>query len=55
MFALVHHETREVRSRVVPNVTAKTLGAAIAEEVDRERTELWTDGLGADARTDQPR
>lgn len=44
VFALVHHETREVRSRVVPNVTAKTLGAAIAEEVDRERTELWTDG-----------
>jgi len=44
VLALIHYETREVRSRVIPNVTAKTLGAAIAEEVQQERTELWTDG-----------
>src|SRR5438045_525247 len=41
--SLIHFETREVRSRVVPNVNATTLGAAIAAQVDRERTELWTD------------
>ena len=47
VFALVHYETREVRSRAVPNAITKTLGAAIAEEMDRERTELWTDGATA--------
>jgi hypothetical protein len=47
VLALIHYETREVRSRVVPNVTAPTLRAAIAEEVDGEHTELWSDGARA--------
>jgi transposase-like protein len=43
VLALVDYETREVRSRVVPNVNGKTLAQAIAEEVDGPQTELWTD------------
>jgi len=43
VLALVHYETREVRSRVVPNVDGKTLRAAIKEDVDGGRTELWSD------------
>ncbi|MGO9159500.1 MAG: IS1595 family transposase [Streptosporangiaceae bacterium] len=43
VLALVHFETREVRSRVVPNVEGKTLRSAIRQEVDGARTELWTD------------
>jgi transposase-like protein len=47
VFALIDYETCEVRSRVIPDVTGKTLSAAITEQVDRERTELWTDGAKA--------
>jgi transposase-like protein len=43
ILSLVHYETREVRSRVVPSVDGTTLRAAIAEDVDGARTELWTD------------
>ena len=43
VLALVDYETREVRSRVVPNVNGKTLAKAIAEDVEGPRTELWTD------------
>jgi transposase-like protein len=46
VLSLVHYETREVRSRVVPNVDAATLGAAIADNVDRARTMLHTDSAG---------
>jgi transposase-like protein len=41
--SLIHYETCEVRSRVVPTITGQTLARAIAEQVDRPRTELWTD------------
>jgi transposase-like protein len=44
ILSLVHHETREVRSRVVPDVSGTTLRSAIAQEVDGPQTELWTDG-----------
>jgi transposase-like protein len=43
VLSLVHYETREVRSRVIPNVDGSTLRAAIAQDVDGSRTELWTD------------
>ena len=43
MFALVHYETREVRSAVVNDVTAKTLGAKIREWADISKTYLQTD------------
>jgi transposase-like protein len=47
VFALVNYETREIRSRVVPNVNGKTLLSAIQENVDTERTMLHTDGAKA--------
>jgi transposase-like protein len=43
VFALVHPESGEVRSQVVPNVQGKTLRAAIMEQVDLPNTDLHTD------------
>jgi transposase-like protein len=43
ILSLIHYETREVRSRVIPNVNGTTLRTAIAEDVDGPQTELWTD------------
>ena len=43
VLALVDTETREVRSRVILDVTAATLSKAIAEQVDVPATDLWTD------------
>ena len=45
--SLVHYETRQVRSRVVADVTAETLMPAIAEVMDLKRTHLHTDGGAA--------
>jgi hypothetical protein len=42
--SLVHYETREVRSRVVADVTAASLLPVIQEEVEMERTALHSDG-----------
>jgi transposase-like protein len=42
--SLVHYETRSVHSRVVPDVTAKSLLPAIKEVMDLKRTHLHTDG-----------
>ncbi|HTW20330.1 MAG TPA: IS1595 family transposase [Mycobacteriales bacterium] len=44
VFALVNYETREIRSRLVADVTGKTLLPAIQEQVDTARTVLHTDG-----------
>ena len=44
VLSLVNSETREVRSRVIPNVSGPTLRQAIADEVDGSRTFLHTDG-----------
>lgn len=41
--ALVDFETRQVRSRSVPDVTGATLTEAIAENVDIANSQLWTD------------
>ena len=54
VFSLVHYETRDVRSRVIPDVTGSTLLAAIAEETDMKRTWLHTDG-GSGYKTVAPR
>ena len=43
VLALVDRESREVRSRVIPNVTGDTLRAAIADEVEMGATVLHTD------------
>ncbi len=45
--SLVHYETREVHSRVVPDVTGKTLLPAIEEVMDAKRTWLYTDSAAA--------
>lgn len=50
VFAMIHYETREVRAKVVPNVTGATLGPAIAEMADMKRLWLQTD-MGAGYRT----
>jgi transposase-like protein len=44
ILSLVHYETREVRSRVIADVTATSLLPVIQEEVNKERTALHTDG-----------
>ena len=44
VMSLIHYETREARSTVVPNVTADTLMPAIAQVMDLKRTHLHTDG-----------
>jgi transposase-like protein len=43
VFSLVHQETGEVRSQVIPNVQAKTLRSAIEAHVDLPETHLHTD------------
>jgi transposase-like protein len=43
VLALVDFETREVRSRAIPTVTAKTLSDAIRPEVNIDLSQLWTD------------
>lgn len=45
VLSLVDEETGEVRSAVVPNVTAPTLRAAIAEQVEGRTSTLVTDEL----------
>jgi len=47
VFSLVNYETREVRSRVVPDVSGATLLAAIRENVDTANTMLHTDSAKA--------
>jgi hypothetical protein len=47
VFALVHYETREVRSQVVADVTGATLGPALAKHVNLRKTFLWTDSAKA--------
>jgi hypothetical protein len=47
VLALVDRQTGEVRSRVVPDVTAKTLRKALAADVDMPSTVLHTDGFPA--------
>ena len=44
VFSLIHYETREVRSVVVPDVTGATLMPAIERVMDLKRTHLHTDG-----------
>ncbi len=44
VMALVDYETREVRSRVIADVTASSLSSVIADEVVIDRSQLWTDG-----------
>ena len=45
--SLVHYETRSAHSRVVADVTAKSLLPAIQEVMDLKRTHLHTDGGAA--------
>ncbi len=45
--SLVHYETRQVHSRVVPDVTGKTLLPAIEVVMDAKRTWLYTDSAAA--------
>ena len=47
VLALVHHETREVRSMSVPDVTGKTLHRQMVKHVDPANTHLWTDSAGS--------
>jgi len=53
IMALVHYETREVRSRVIADVTGKTLLGVIADNADLKATYLHTDG-GAGYKTVAP-
>ncbi len=43
ILSIVHNETKEVRSRVIPNITGNTLRKAIEEHVDPSRSVLHTD------------
>ncbi|MFL6162238.1 MAG: IS1595 family transposase [Jatrophihabitantaceae bacterium] len=52
--SLVHYETRSAHSRVVADVTAKSLLPAIQEVMDLKRTHLHTDG-GAAYKTIAPK
>ncbi len=47
VMTLVDYETRTVRSRAVADVTASTLSAVIADEVEIGRSQLWSDGSPA--------
>jgi transposase-like protein len=47
VFALINARTGEVRSRVIPDVTARTLRRAIAENCDMPFTTLHSDSLNA--------
>jgi transposase-like protein len=42
--SLIHYETRQAHSRVVPDVTAQNLMPAIDDVMDLKRTHLHTDG-----------
>lgn len=43
VLTLVDYETRAVRSVAVADVTAETLGAVLDEQVEIDRSQLWTD------------
>ena len=43
VMTLVDYETRAVRSRTVADVTAPALAHVLAEEVEIDRSQLWTD------------
>lgn len=43
VMTLVDYETRTVRSRAVADVTAPSLAAVLSEEVEIDRSQLWTD------------
>ncbi|MDQ1748169.1 MAG: hypothetical protein QOD07_2432 [Frankiaceae bacterium] len=43
VMALIDYETREVRSRVIPDVTGRTLATVLRDEVEVKRSQLWTD------------
>lgn len=44
---LIHHETGEVRSRVIPNIKSETLRSHLFENVDKTNADLHTDeGFG---------
>jgi transposase-like protein len=45
--SLIHYESREVHSVVVPDVTGKTLMPAIEKVMDPKRTWLYTDSAAA--------
>jgi len=45
--SLIHYETREVYSQVVPDVTGKTLMPAIEKVMEPKRTWLYTDSAAA--------
>ena len=45
--SLVHYETRQAYSRVVPDVTGPTLADAISDVMDLKRTHLHTDSAAA--------
>jgi transposase-like protein len=47
VMAIVHYESREVRSKVVPNVNGSTLLPVLREQTDLSTVELWTDGAKA--------
>ena len=47
ILSLIHRETGEVRSRVLPNVTGATLGKALAEQIDMPASTLYTDAAVA--------
>jgi len=47
ILALVHHETREVRSMGVTDVSAKTLRKVMDDHIDAPNTHLWTDSASA--------
>ncbi|MGI8701991.1 MAG: IS1595 family transposase [Nocardioidaceae bacterium] len=47
VFSIVNYETREARSRVVADVTGRTLLPAIQEQTDTTRTMLHTDAAKA--------
>ncbi|MDP9092173.1 MAG: IS1595 family transposase [Actinomycetota bacterium] len=42
--SLIHYETRQAHSRVVPDVTGATLLSAVEDVMDLKRTHLHTDG-----------
>lgn len=45
VFTLIHAETGEARSRVIPNIKAHTLFDALATQVDTDSSRLMTDEL----------
>ncbi len=47
VMTLVDYETRAVRSVAVSDVTAETLGAVLREQVEIDRSQLWTDSAAA--------